>query len=89
MLSIDSLTKSTMETLEQLGMCMAFRYTASLSICQCADLPDTSILCSQRALNSFFESEMDKVFEVENSAEDEACHKTKRQKVEENPPAAM
>lgn len=30
---------------------------------------------------------MEKVFEVENSPENEACHKRKRQKVEDNPPA--
>ncbi|CAG11154.1 unnamed protein product, partial [Tetraodon nigroviridis] len=41
----------------------------------------------ERALNSFFDTEMEKVFEVENSPENETCHQTKRQKVEANPPA--
>ncbi|XP_056877309.1 tyrosyl-DNA phosphodiesterase 2 isoform X1 [Takifugu flavidus] len=39
----------------------------------------------ERALNSFFEAEMEKVFEVENPAENEACPKTKRQRLEGNP----
>lgn len=38
MLNISSLKKSTLETFEQLGICMAFRYTAGSSIYQCADV---------------------------------------------------
>lgn len=48
-------------------------------------LEDLTRLCSQRALNSFFEAEMEKVFEVQNPAENETCPKVKRQRSEGNP----
>ncbi|XP_051247366.1 tyrosyl-DNA phosphodiesterase 2 [Dicentrarchus labrax] len=40
----------------------------------------------ERALNSFFEADMERVFAVEDSPERETGPKTKRQKVEEKPP---
>lgn len=49
---------------------------------------DFSYHLSQRALNSFFEADMERVFEVEDSPERETSPKPKRQKVEEKPPGA-
>ncbi|XP_023268125.1 tyrosyl-DNA phosphodiesterase 2 isoform X1 [Seriola lalandi dorsalis] len=39
----------------------------------------------ERALNSFFEADMERVFEVEDFPEDDTSPKTKRQKVDEKP----
>ncbi|XP_068603416.1 tyrosyl-DNA phosphodiesterase 2 [Brachionichthys hirsutus] len=40
----------------------------------------------EKALNSFFEADMERVFEVENSPEKESIPKTEQKKVEEKPP---
>lgn len=51
-----------------------------------ADLSWLSCSSLQKALNSFFEADMESVFEVRNSPEGETVPNIKRQKEEEKPP---